>query len=138
MRVERVEDHRLEAEHYEISADAADAIEDARRNGRRVVAVGTTTTRTLEAVALLSGGRVAAGAGATDLFIYPGFEFRVVTGLLTNFHLPASSLVMLVAAFGGQAAVMQAYADAIAERYRFYSYGDACDYLIKLRFPLPG
>jgi S-adenosylmethionine:tRNA ribosyltransferase-isomerase len=125
VRVERVEDHRVEAEHYEISAEAADAIEDARRNGRRIVAVGTTTTRTLEAVALAHDGRIIAGAGATDLFIYPGFEFRVVTGLLTNFHLPASSLVMLVAAFGGQAAVMQAYADAIAERYRFYSYGDA-------------
>jgi len=125
VRVERVEEHRLDAEHYEISADAADTIENARRNAKRVVAVGTTTTRTLEAAALAGGGRVAAGAGATDLFIYPGFEFRVVTGLLTNFHLPASSLVMLVAAFGGQAVVMQAYADAIAERYRFYSYGDA-------------
>jgi len=125
VRVERVEDHRLEAEHYEISRAAADAIEDTRRNGGRLVAVGTTTTRTLEAVALAHGGRIVAGAGATDLFIYPGFEFRVVTGLLTNFHLPASSLVMLVAAFGGHDAVMRAYADAIAERYRFYSYGDA-------------
>jgi len=105
--------------------ESADAIEHARRAGRRVVAVGTTTTRTLEGVARANGGRVVAGAGATDLFIYPGFEFRVVSGLLTNFHLPASSLIMLVAAFGGQAAVMQAYADAIAERYRFYSYGDA-------------
>jgi len=125
VRVERVEDHRLEAEHYEISSAAADAIEDTRRNGRRLVAVGTTTTRTLEAVALAHGGRIVAGAGATDLFIYPGFEFRVVTGLLTNFHLPASSLIMLVAAFGGRDAVMQAYEEAIAERYRFYSYGDA-------------
>lgn len=125
VRVERVEDHRLEAEHYDITAATADAIEHARRQGRRVVAVGTTTTRTLEAVALAHGGRVVAGAGATDLFIYPGFQFRVVTGLLTNFHLPASSLVMLVAAFGGRDAVMQAYAGAIAEGYRFYSYGDA-------------
>jgi S-adenosylmethionine:tRNA ribosyltransferase-isomerase len=125
VRVERVEEHRLDAEHYEISAGAADLVENARRNGKRVVAVGTTTTRTLEAAALAGGGRVTAGAGATDLFIYPGFEFRVVTGLLTNFHLPASSLVMLVAAFGGHDAVMRAYADAIAERYRFYSYGDA-------------
>jgi len=125
VRVERVEDHRLEAEHYEVSGQAADTIENARRSGRRVVAVGTTTTRTLEAVALANGGRVVAGAGATDLFIYPGFEFRVVSGLLTNFHLPASSLLMLVAAFGGKAAVMDAYADAIAKGYRFYSYGDA-------------
>jgi S-adenosylmethionine:tRNA ribosyltransferase-isomerase len=125
VRVERVEDHTLDAEHYEISAQAADAIEAARRASRRVVAVGTTTTRTLEAVARANAGRVVAGAGSTDLFIYPGFEFHVVTGLLTNFHLPASSLVMLVAAFGGQTAVLDAYADAIARRYRFYSYGDA-------------
>jgi S-adenosylmethionine:tRNA ribosyltransferase-isomerase len=125
VRVERVEDHQLEEEHYDVPAATADAIEEARRAGRRVVAVGTTTTRTLEAVALTSGGKVVAGGGATSLFIYPGFRFQVVSGLLTNFHLPASSLVMLVAAFGGQAAVMDAYADAIARQYRFYSYGDA-------------
>jgi S-adenosylmethionine:tRNA ribosyltransferase-isomerase len=125
VRVERVEDHQLEEEHYDVPAATADAIEEARCAGRRVVAVGTTTTRTLEAVALTSGGKVVAGGGATSLFIYPGFRFQVVSGLLTNFHLPASSLVMLVAAFGGQAAVMDAYADAIARQYRFYSYGDA-------------
>src|SRR2546421_6090871 len=93
VRVERVEDHALDAEHYVVSPESADAIENARRAGRRVVAVGTTTTRTLEAVARANGGRLAAGSGATDLFIYPGFEFRVVSGLLTNFHLPASSLI---------------------------------------------
>src|SRR6266850_1821338 len=125
VRVERVEDHRLEAEHYDVPAPAAETIEAARAERRRVVAVGTTTTRTLEAAALAGGGRVTAGAGATDLFIYPAFQFQVVTGLLTNFHLPASSLIMLVAAFGGKEAVMDAYADAIAARYRFYSYGDA-------------
>ena len=125
VRVDRVEDHRLEAEQYDISKAAAEAIEAARAAGRRVVAVGTTTTRTLEAVAQAHDGRVVAGAGETGLFIYPGFAFRVVSGLLTNFHLPASSLLMLVAAFGGQDAVMGAYADAIAARYRFYSYGDA-------------
>src|SRR5665213_3584425 len=125
VRVEQVEDHRLEAERYEISEPAAAAIEAARAAGRRVVAVGTTTTRTLEAVAQAHDGRVVAGAGETALFIYPGFTFRAVSGLLTNFHLPASSLLMLVAAFGGQPAVMDAYADAVAERYRFYSYGDA-------------
>jgi len=125
VRVDLVEDHRLEAERYEVSAGAAAVIERARQAGRRVVAVGTTTTRTLEAVALANGGRVAAGAGATDLFIHPGFEFCVVSGLLTNFHLPASSLLMLVAAFGGKEGVMDAYADAVARRYRFYSYGDA-------------
>lgn len=125
VRVDRVEDHTLESEQYDVSADAAAAIERARTAGRRVVAVGTTTTRTLEAVALAHGGDVVAGTGSTDLFIYPGFQFRVVSGLLTNFHLPASSLIMLVAAFGGKDAVMAAYAEAIEERYRFYSYGDA-------------
>jgi S-adenosylmethionine:tRNA ribosyltransferase-isomerase len=125
VRADRVEDHRLEAERYEIPGRTAEVIENARQAGRRVVAVGTTTTRTLEAVALTHGGRVAAGDGVTDLFIYPGFEFRVVSGLVTNFHLPASSLLMLVAAFGGKAPVLDAYADAIANGYRFYSYGDA-------------
>jgi S-adenosylmethionine:tRNA ribosyltransferase-isomerase len=125
VRADRVEDHRLEAERYEIPGRTAEVIENARQAGRRVVAVGTTTTRTLEAAALTHGGRVAAGDGVTDLFIYPGFEFRVVSGLVTNFHLPASSLLMLVAAFGGKAAVLDAYADAIANGYRFYSYGDA-------------
>ena len=125
VRVDRVEDHRLDAEQYDVPAPAAEAIEAARAARRRVVAVGTTTTRTLEAVALSAAGRVTPGAGVTDLFIYPGFQFQVVTGLLTNFHLPASSLIMLVAAFGGKNAVMSAYADAMAARYRFYSYGDA-------------
>jgi S-adenosylmethionine:tRNA ribosyltransferase-isomerase len=87
--------------------------------------VGTTTTRTLEAVALANGGRIVAGAGATDLFIFPGFEFRVIQGLLTNFHLPRSSLLMLVSAFAGREPVLAAYRHAMAERYRFYSYGDA-------------
>ena len=125
VRVERVEDHRLEPERYEIDQDAAVAINGAIDSGRRVVAVGTTTTRTLEAVARTHGGRVAAGAGETDLFIYPGFDFAVVRGLLTNFHLPRSSLLMLVAAFAGREAVLEAYKEAIARRYRFYSYGDA-------------
>jgi len=125
VRVDRVEDHRMETEHYEVSETAARQINATRRAGRRVVAVGTTTTRTLEAVARDHGGAIVAGRGQTDLFVYPGYEFRAVTGLLTNFHLPASSLIMLVAAFGGQRAVMDAYAAAIAEGYRFYSYGDA-------------
>jgi len=125
VRVEHVEDHRLESERYELPQPAVAAIETARASGRRVLAVGTTTTRTLEAVANANGGRLVAGTGTTDLFIYPGFEFRVVSGLLTNFHLPASSLIMLVAAFAGRDAVMAAYADAIAHGYRFYSYGDA-------------
>lgn len=125
VRADRVEDHRLEAERYEITADAAAAITRARREGRRVIAVGTTTTRTLEAVARASAGAIVAGAGETDLFIHPGFPFQVVAGLLTNFHLPQSSLLMLVSAFAGRDAVLAAYHEAIADRYRFYSYGDA-------------
>jgi S-adenosylmethionine:tRNA ribosyltransferase-isomerase len=125
IRVERVEDHRLESEAYNISPASAEAIERARLGGRRVIAVGTTTTRTLEAVANENNGRVVAGAGTTDLFIFPGFNFRVVSGLLTNFHLPQSSLLMLVSAFAGRERVLSAYHAAIAERYRFYSYGDA-------------
>jgi len=111
VRVERVED--------------AAVIDAARRDGRRIVAVGTTTTRTLEAVARANLGAIVAGTGATDLFIYPGFDFRVIGGLLTNFHLPRSSLLMLVAAFAGRARVLAAYHAAIRQRYRFYSYGDA-------------
>src|SRR5579872_5759321 len=125
VRVERVEDHRVESERYMISAQAANAINRALDDGRRVIAVGTTTTRTLEAVARDHGGRMTEASGTTDLFIYPGFQFRVLGGLLTNFHLPKSSLLMLVAAFAGLDSVRNAYHAAVAERYRFYSYGDA-------------
>jgi S-adenosylmethionine:tRNA ribosyltransferase-isomerase len=125
VRVDRVEDHQLEAEQYSVGGPAAGAINLALDEGRRVIAVGTTTTRTLEAVARAHEGRIVAGAGATGLFIYPGFDFRVTSGLLTNFHLPRSSLLMLVAAFAGRDRVMAAYRAAIARRYRFYSYGDA-------------
>jgi S-adenosylmethionine:tRNA ribosyltransferase-isomerase len=125
IRVDRVEDHRLESERYEISAPAADAVNRARREGRRVIAVGTTTTRTLEAVARAHDGAIVAGHGDTDLFLYPGADFRIVDGLLTNFHLPQSSLLMLVSAFAGRERVRSAYDAAVAERYRFYSYGDA-------------
>jgi S-adenosylmethionine:tRNA ribosyltransferase-isomerase len=125
VRMATVEDHRLEPERYEISDVAAGSINSALNEGRRVIAVGTTTTRTLESVAQRHDGRIAAGSGATDLFIVPGFRFRVVRGLLTNFHLPRSSLLMLVSAFAGRERVLSAYRAAIAERYRFYSYGDA-------------
>jgi S-adenosylmethionine:tRNA ribosyltransferase-isomerase len=125
VRVERVEEHRLEPERYEISDAAASAINRVAADGRRVIAVGTTTTRTLEAVSRANGGRLIAGSGSADLFIYPGFPFRTVSGLVTNFHLPQSSLLMLVAAFAGRERVLAAYHAAIADRYRFYSYGDA-------------
>jgi S-adenosylmethionine:tRNA ribosyltransferase-isomerase len=125
IRVARVEDHVLERERYEIGGPAAAAINRARADGHRVIAVGTTTTRTLEAVARDHDGAIVAGHGDTDLFLYPGAEFRIVNGLLTNFHLPQSSLLMLVSAFAGADLVKAAYREAIAERYRFYSYGDA-------------
>jgi S-adenosylmethionine:tRNA ribosyltransferase-isomerase len=125
VRVDRVEDHHLEAERYEISEQAAAHVNHALEEGRRVVAVGTTTTRALEATAIAHDGRVVAGSGSTDLFIYPGFRFRVIDGLVTNFHLPRSSLLMLVAAFAGREHVLRAYREAIEHRYRFYSYGDA-------------
>lgn len=125
IRVEVVEEHRMEPESFEISEATATAVNAALDEGRRVIAVGTTTTRTLESVARANGGRLVPGRGSSDLFIYPGFEFRVLSGLVTNFHLPQSSLVMLVSAFGGREAVMRAYGEAMAQRYRFYSYGDA-------------
>ena len=125
VRAARIEDHRLDAERYEIDGAAASLVNRALAEDRRVIAVGTTTTRTLEAVARGHGGRIEPGEGVTDLFIHPGFDFRVIRGLLTNFHLPRSSLLMLVAAFAGLDRVQHAYAAAIAANYRFYSYGDA-------------
>ena len=125
VRVDRVEDHRLHRESYVISSDAAEKINRALEAGRRIVAVGTTTVRTLEHSAGRSGtGKVEAGGGEADIFIYPGYKFRVVRALLTNFHLPQSTLLMLVCGFGGRELVLNAYQYAVAEKYRFYSYGD--------------
>jgi S-adenosylmethionine:tRNA ribosyltransferase-isomerase len=125
VRTEVVEQHRLHTEHYEISAQTAGQIERARREGRRVVAVGTTTVRTLEyAASRHKDGHLEAETGEADIFIYPGFDFRVVSALLTNFHLPKSTLLMLVAAFAGREFILRAYAHAVHERYRFFSYGD--------------
>jgi S-adenosylmethionine:tRNA ribosyltransferase-isomerase len=125
VRSDTVEEHTVDPEPYVITAAAADAINRALDGGRRVVAVGTTTTRALEAAALAGGGRVRAGAARAGLFIHPGFHFQIAGGLLTNFHLPKSSLLMLVAAFAGRERVLAAYAEAVAHQYRFYSYGDA-------------
>jgi len=123
VRVERVEDHRLHPEAYSISQEAAEKINRALDDERRVVAIGTTTVRTLEYAARKTG-RVQSGRGEADLFIYPGFQFRVVGAMLTNFHLPQSTLLMLVCAFGGKDHVLAAYRHAVDQRYRFYSYGD--------------
>jgi S-adenosylmethionine:tRNA ribosyltransferase-isomerase len=125
VRVDRVEDHRLHRESYVISSEAAEKINRAVEARRRMVAVGTTTVRTLEYAAGRSGtGKVEAGSGEADIFIYPGYKFRVAGALLTNFHLPQSTLLMLVCALGGKERVLAAYKHAVEEKYRFYSYGD--------------
>ena len=123
VRVEKVEEHKLHPETFSISTAAAEKVNTALRDGRRVIAVGTTTVRTLE-YAAKNSGQVQAGRGEADLFIYPGFNFQVVSALLTNFHLPQSTLLMLVCGFGGKENVLRAYQHAVAEHYRFYSYGD--------------
>jgi S-adenosylmethionine:tRNA ribosyltransferase-isomerase len=123
VRVEKVEDVRLHAERYRISSETAEALNAARREGRRIVAAGTTTVRTLEHCAL-DGKDFEAHSGSTSIFISPGFEFRVVGALLTNFHLPQSTLLMLVSAFAGQERTLAAYRHAIEAGYRFFSYGD--------------
>jgi S-adenosylmethionine:tRNA ribosyltransferase-isomerase len=125
VRVAQVEAHSLDAERFSISEAAAEAINLAKREGRRVIAVGTTTTRALEAAARAGRGVITPQSSWTDLFIYPGFNFRIVDALMTNFHLPQSSLLMLTSALGGREAVLAAYREAVANQYRFYSYGDA-------------
>jgi S-adenosylmethionine:tRNA ribosyltransferase-isomerase len=134
VRTEKVEDHTLHRESYEIPSAAASAINAAKAQSRRVVAVGTTTVRTLEFAAGLASGsgaeaggqpaRVSPGRGEADIFIYPGYRFRIVDALLTNFHLPQSTLLMLVCALAGRETVLRAYRHAVAAGYRFYSYGD--------------
>ena len=120
VRSDTVEDHRMHSERYEVPQGTTDVVRAVKLRGGRVLAVGTTALRALEACA-----KTEARSGDTDLFIYPGFQFKVVDRLLTNFHLPKSSLLMLVAAFGGLAHIQRAYAHAIQRRYRFFSYGDA-------------
>ena len=124
VRSERVEEHRLHSEAYSISEEVAERINRARRESRRIVAVGTTTVRTLEYAAQQGAGEIRAASGEANLFIYPGYKFQVVRAMLTNFHLPQSTLLMLVCALGGKENVLRAYEHAVAQRYRFYSYGD--------------
>ncbi|MBO6138234.1 MAG: tRNA preQ1(34) S-adenosylmethionine ribosyltransferase-isomerase QueA [Lachnospiraceae bacterium] len=116
--------HKMHSEYYEISRESAEAINSVKASGGRVIAVGTTSTRTLESAADLSG-RLSADSGETDIFIYPGYKFKVIDGLITNFHLPESTLIMLVSALAGRENVLRAYREAIKERYRFFSFGDA-------------
>ena len=125
VRTDVVEQHVVDPEEYEITEEAAATINRAVMDKRRIVVVGTTTTRAVEDAAQRGAGRVVAGRALASLFIYPGFRFQIAGALLTNFHLPRSSLLMLVAAFAGREPVLAAYREAIAHRYRFYSYGDA-------------
>ena len=125
VKAERIEDHRMDAERYDITADAAERLNAALGEKRPIVAVGTTSVRTLESAIRAGDGRFLAGHGETSIFITPGFEFRAVDRLLTNFHLPESTLLMLVSAFAGMETIREAYAEAIRQRYLFYSYGDA-------------
>lgn len=125
VQTERVEDHKMHAEFFQLPAETARAINGAKKEGRRIIGVGTTTVRTLETVAKWCKGGLKPLSGWTDLFIYPGFQFQVIDGLITNFHLPKSTLIMLVSAFAGRERVLRAYQEAIAQRYRFFSFGDA-------------
>ena len=124
VRAERVEDHKIHSEHYSISDEAARALNEALHKSQRVVAIGTTTVRTLEYAVRAGGGSIVPGSGQADIFIYPGFEFQAAGAMLTNFHLPQSSLLMLVGAFAGTVNVLKAYGHAVEAQYRFYSYGD--------------
>jgi S-adenosylmethionine:tRNA ribosyltransferase-isomerase len=124
VKVENVLDHHMHSEFYMISADAAEKINRAKESGHRVIAVGTTSTRTMEAAAD-ENGRLHECSGWTDIFIYPGYRFKVIDALITNFHLPESTLVMLVSALAGREHVLNAYEVAVKERYRFFSFGDA-------------
>lgn len=122
---DKVLDHKMHTEHYELSAEAAEKINRTKQNGGRVISVGTTSCRTLESVAAKHGGKIVADEGDTDIFIYPGFEFKAIDGLITNFHLPESTLIMLVSAFLGYDNTMNAYREAVKEKYRFFSFGDS-------------
>ena len=124
VRVEHIEDHHMHSEVIELSQATADRIRQTKEAGGRVIAVGTTVVRVLESV-IAQRGQLEAFCGETEIFIYPGFEFKVVDALFTNFHLPGSTLLLLVSAFASQDIILDAYQHAIKERYRFYSYGDA-------------
>ena len=118
-------DHKMHREHYELSEKTAQMINDTKKNGGRVIAVGTTSCRTIESVASFHDGKIVADDGWTSIFIYPGYEFKVMDGLITNFHLPESTLIMLVSAFLGYDKTMNAYRTAVEEKYRFFSFGDS-------------
>lgn len=122
---ENIEEHEMHAEFYHMSEETAEQLNEVRKNGGRIISVGTTSTRTLETIANRHNGRFVGESGWTDIFIYPGYQWRAIDGLITNFHLPKSSLVMLVSALAGRENILHAYHIAVKERYRFFSFGDA-------------
>lgn len=124
VKADNIEDHHMHAEYYSLSEDTASLINETRHEGGRIIAVGTTSARTLESL-VNKNGIIEAGSGWTDIFIYPGYQYKIVDGLLTNFHLPESSLLMLVSALAGKDLIMDTYKIAVEERYRFFSFGDA-------------
>ncbi len=125
VKAEEITDHHMHSEHYVLSEETAALINQTKAAGKRVIAVGTTSCRTLESVATFHDGQIIPAEGYTDIFIYPGYRFKVLDGLITNFHLPESTLIMLVSAFTGYDNTMAAYKTAVEERYRFFSFGDA-------------
>ncbi len=125
VKADSILEHHMHSELCMISQECADKLNSTRKNGGRIICVGTTSCRTLESLAKPDGS-FEAGSKWTDIFIYPGYKFKAMDGLITNFHLPESTLVMLVSAFAGREAVLSAYEEAVRERYRFFSFGDAC------------
>ncbi|EGY78159.1 tRNA preQ1(34) S-adenosylmethionine ribosyltransferase-isomerase QueA [Peptoniphilus indolicus] len=123
VKVDNVDEHKMHSEHYVVTKEAAEKINNAKKEGRRIIAVGTTSIRTLESAC--DGEMLVSGSGDTDIFIYPGYEFKIVDALITNFHLPESTLIMLVAAFTSKEIILNAYKEAVKEKYRFFSFGDA-------------
>ena len=123
--VDSLDDHKMHSEYYQLTQESADILNETKINGGRVVAVGTTSIRTLETIAQKFDGHLEADSGWTDIFISPGYTFKFVDAFLTNFHLPKSTLIMLVSAFAGRDFVMEAYRHAVDEQYRFFSFGDA-------------
>ena len=130
VKVENILEHEMHSEYYVVEESQAAIINDARKNGGRIIAVGTTSTRTLESVTDLDGV-VHAGSGWTKIFIYPGYTFHAIDGMITNFHLPESTLIMLISALMGKELILRVYQEAVKERYRFFSFGDACLFLTK-------
>ena len=124
VKVDDVEKHHMHSEFYVVEEDQAKLINDTKKNGGRIISVGTTSCRTLESAAD-EFGNLQAKSGWTEIFIYPGYEFKIIDGLITNFHLPESTLLMLVSALAGKEQIMKAYEEAVKERYRFFSFGDA-------------